>query len=246
MTIACGHAGITRTWVVTRGARRCALCSARTDGPTPVGHAATWAPRGMRSAYGMSTRPPTPRWVPRWAQYAASSRATPVSVIARHLLARPRPCPRSSWPRTTPGARPPGRALRQPGRRPHPVAWTPTSSRAPAPTTAPTTDEHQPGVRGHRDVAQPGSAPALGAGGREFESPHPDHAIDTLTCGNVLSASTRTGRGRHVFGLMYQRCIRPAAPYQCCHVSSGVVEGWLVWGGKRPVNQSFANNAAGG
>ena len=26
-----------------------------------------------------------------------------------------------------------------------------------------------------RDVAQPGSAPALGAGGREFESPHPDH-----------------------------------------------------------------------
>ena len=26
-----------------------------------------------------------------------------------------------------------------------------------------------------RDVAQPGSAPALGAGGRRFESAHPDH-----------------------------------------------------------------------
>ena len=25
-----------------------------------------------------------------------------------------------------------------------------------------------------RDVAQSGSAPALGAGGREFKSPHPD------------------------------------------------------------------------
>ncbi len=26
-------------------------------------------------------------------------------------------------------------------------------------------------------MAQPGSAPALGAGGREFKSPHPDHSV---------------------------------------------------------------------
>ncbi len=32
------------------------------------------------------------------------------------------------------------------------------------------------GPHGQRGVAQSGSAPALGAGGRQFESGHPDHA----------------------------------------------------------------------
>ena len=32
-----------------------------------------------------------------------------------------------------------------------------------------------------RDVAQPGSAPALGAGGREFKSPRPDQ-IQKISC----------------------------------------------------------------
>ena len=32
----------------------------------------------------------------------------------------------------------------------------------------------------HRDVAQPGSAPASGAGGRWFESSHPDHLFPIL------------------------------------------------------------------
>ncbi len=30
-----------------------------------------------------------------------------------------------------------------------------------------------------RGVAQPGSAPALGAGGRAFESPRPDHLVSS-------------------------------------------------------------------
>jgi hypothetical protein len=50
---------------------------------------------------------------------------------------------------------------------------------------------HQRG--GHRDVAQPGSAPALGAGGREFDSPRPDH-IDQHT--QIMPKSTRSVQGR--------------------------------------------------
>ena len=34
-----------------------------------------------------------------------------------------------------------------------------------------------------RGVAQPGSAPALGAGCRGFESLHPDHSYDRVICG---------------------------------------------------------------
>src|SRR5262245_4741733 len=39
-----------------------------------------------------------------------------------------------------------------------------------------------------RSVAQPGSAPASGAGGREFKSPHSDHSVDRFVDGFVLSA----------------------------------------------------------
>ena len=42
------------------------------------------------------------------------------------------------------------------------------------------------GNRGiHQGVAQPGSAPALGAGGREFESHHPDQIIKSLQTSKV-------------------------------------------------------------
>ena len=37
----------------------------------------------------------------------------------------------------------------------------------------------------HQGVAQPGSAPALGAGGREFESHHPDQKINDLQISKV-------------------------------------------------------------
>jgi hypothetical protein len=36
-----------------------------------------------------------------------------------------------------------------------------------------------------RSVAQPGSAPASGAGGREFKSPHSDHLVDCFVDGFV-------------------------------------------------------------
>src|SRR5712692_1403138 len=38
-----------------------------------------------------------------------------------------------------------------------------------------------------RGVAQPGSAPALGAGGPRFESARPDQFLQSLTFGAVLS-----------------------------------------------------------
>ena len=46
-----------------------------------------------------------------------------------------------------------------------------------------------------RGVAQPGSAPALGAGGRRFESGRPDHFFNFLCngCATKVGASTRIG-----------------------------------------------------
>ena len=46
------------------------------------------------------------------------------------------------------------------------------------------------GTRGCRGVAQPGSAPALGAGGRWFESSRPDHfsRVPGLERGSTYSA----------------------------------------------------------
>src|SRR5437762_3458791 len=42
-----------------------------------------------------------------------------------------------------------------------------------------------------RGVAQPGSAPALGAGGRRFKSSHPDHSSSLWR----VSADTHSGHG---------------------------------------------------
>ena len=46
---------------------------------------------------------------------------------------------------------------------------------------------HPPTLASSRDVAQSGSAPALGAGGRRFKSAHPDQYLgfDLRLCGSV-------------------------------------------------------------
>jgi hypothetical protein len=45
-------------------------------------------------------------------------------------------------------------------------------------------------VRFFRGVAQPGSVPAWGAGGREFESHRPDHLIPI----NIVSENSRLAK----------------------------------------------------
>ena len=62
-----------------------------------------------------------------------------------------------------------------------------------------------------RGVAQPGSAPALGAGGRAFKSPRPDHRINRLQADK--SRTWVSGRSISLFesiesALCVKRCVR--------------------------------------
>ena len=69
-----------------------------------------------------------------------------------------------------------------------------------------------------RDVAQPGSAPASGAGGRKFNSCHPDHKTQALTADSVgvflfklvLVSFQYPLKNCQIFG----RCISPQPFYQ--------------------------------
>src|ERR1035438_8754965 len=62
-----------------------------------------------------------------------------------------------------------------------------------------------------RGVAQPGSAPALGAGGRAFKSPRPDHRINRLQADK--SRTCVSGSSISLFesiesALCVKRCVR--------------------------------------
>jgi hypothetical protein len=125
----------------------------------------------------------------------ASARCAPL-LWPRSRLASQRSagaCPRRSSARTTPhsGQRPDSGARR-------PSRWT-----AGARYGARYDDgavRHLSGVRTGRGVAQPGSAPALGAGGRWFESSRPDH---------FPQKSSETGRKQALRAQHCARCLLP-------------------------------------
>src|SRR5262245_5357986 len=61
-----------------------------------------------------------------------------------------------------------------------------------------------------RGVAQPGSAPALGAGGRAFKSPRPDHSFDSLSQLNPdlhRSSGALDNAVNHLIGPIHLRAI---------------------------------------